>query len=72
MTNVINRVRHHYQRQADTASATTPMQLSLPHSAAGSAPDGVASAATPEQLNLPHIVAASASKLPRQALDQAR
>ena len=72
MTNFINKVRHHYQRQANTASAATPMQLSLPHSAAASAPDGAASAATPEQPSLPHSATTSASKLPRQAPDQAR
>ena len=51
----------HYQTQVDTASAATPVQLSLPHSAAASAPN-----------QLPHSAATSASELPRQAPDQAR
>ena len=48
------------------------MQLSLPHSAAASAPGDLASIATLVQPNMPHSVVARASKLPRQALDQGR
>ena len=52
--------------------AATPVQLSLPHSAAASAPGDAASAATPMQPSTPHSAAVRASELPRQALDQAR
>ena len=50
----------------------TPVQLSLPHSAAISAPVDAASAATLVQPSMPHSAAVRASELPRHALDQAR
>ena len=60
------------QRQESTSPATTSAQLSLPHSAADSAPGDAASATTLVQPSMPHSVVAHASELPRQALDQAR
>ena len=60
------------QRQDRASSAATPVQLSLPHSAAASESDEAVSAATPVQPSMPHSAAARASELPSQALDQAR
>ena len=60
------------QRQESTSPATTSTQLSLPHSAAASAPSDAASAITLVQPSMSHSVVAHASELPRQALNQAR
>ena len=60
------------QRPEVASPAATPVQLSLPHSAAASAPGDAASAATLVHPSTPHSAAVRASELPRQALDQAR
>ena len=60
------------QRPEVASPAATPVQLSLPHSAAASAPGDAASAATLVHPSTPHSAAVHASELPRQALDQAR
>ena len=52
--------------------ATTPVQLSLPYSAATSAPGDASSTITLVQHSMPPNAAARASELPRHALDQAR
>ena len=52
--------------------AATPVQLSLPNSAATSAPGDAASIVTLVQHSMPPSAAARASKLPRHAQDQAR
>ncbi|KAL0001717.1 hypothetical protein SO802_015498 [Lithocarpus litseifolius] len=51
--------------------AATPMQLSLPHSAAVAAPGDAVSAATLVQHSMPPNAVACESELPRHALDQA-
>ena len=48
------------------------MQLSLPHSAAATAPGDAASTATLVQHIMPPSAVAHALELPRHALDQAR
>ena len=60
------------KRPEGASPAATPVQLSLPHSAATSAPGGAASAATLVQHSMPSSAAARASELPRHALDQAK
>ena len=62
----------HCQKQENASPAATSVQLSLPHSAAASAPGDLASIATLVQPSMPHSAVARASKLPRQALDQGR
>ncbi|KAK9998341.1 hypothetical protein SO802_017944 [Lithocarpus litseifolius] len=59
-------------RQESASPAATSVQLSLPHSAAASAPGDAASAATLVLPSMPHSAVARASERPRQALDQAR
>ena len=60
------------QRQKSASPDTTLVWLSLPHSAATSAPGDIASATTLVQPSMPHSAVACASELPSQALDQAR
>ena len=48
------------------------MQLSLPHSAAASAPGDATSVATLVQSRRPHSAVARVSELPKQALNQTR
>ena len=60
------------QRQESASPVAISVQLSLPHSAATSAPGDAASAATLVQPNMIHSAVARALELPSQALDQAR
>ena len=60
------------KRPEGASPAATPVQLSLPRSAATSAPGDAASAATLVQHSMPPSAATRASELPRHALDQAR
>ena len=62
----------HCQKQESASLAATSVQLSLPHSAAASAPGDLASIATLVQPKMPYSAVTRASKLPRQALDQGR